>query len=373
MLGIGKAAAAMALGAAEALGDRVAGGLVIVPPGHLPPDFARAAAATRVIESSHPLPDARSVEAGRVLVEWVTELPGDAQVLCLVSGGASSLVEALRPGLALEDLQRVNHWGLESGAAISALNAVRRRLSLLKGGGLARVLGARRAVALMISDVPGDDPATIGSGLLHVAPHTAGSVDGLELPHDVAAIVRRAGVPGTEPTPWVPVTVVATITTACQAAARHAQAAGLQVELATRRFDGEAQQRGEEFARNIISATGPVLQVSGGETTVQLPAKPGRGGRNQHLALAAAVTLERNAARNAWLLAAGTDGIDGRTVDAGAIVDAGTCDRGRDAGYDPHVSLARADSGTFLEGAGDLLHTGPTLTNVGDLVLALRR
>ena len=113
------------------------------------------------------------------------------------------------------------------------------------------------------------------------------------------------------------------------------------------------------------------MLVAGGETTVALPAQPGRGGRNQHLALAAAIELEARGARGVTLLAAGSDGIDGVTDDAGAIVDAGTCLRARDAGYDPHVSLAGADSGSLLEAAGDLLHTGATLTNVGDLVLGL--
>jgi hydroxypyruvate reductase len=115
-----------------------------------------------------------------------------------------------------------------------------------------------------------------------------------------------------------------------------------------------------------------VLQVRGGESTVRLPGQPGRGGRNQHLALAAALEFERRQLTQTYLLAAGTDGIDGSSDDAGALVDAATCLRARDAGCDPYQSLARADSGTVLEAAGDLLHTGPTATNVGDLVLALR-
>jgi hydroxypyruvate reductase len=113
--------------------------------------------------------------------------------------------------------------------------------------------------------------------------------------------------------------------------------------------------------------------VTGGETTVVLPASHGRGGRNQHLALAVAIELEARALRDVTILAAGTDGIDGASDDAGAVVDAGTCMRGRDAGFDPHVSLANADSGSFLEAAGDLLHTGPTLTNVGDLLIVTKR
>jgi hydroxypyruvate reductase len=374
VIGVGKAAGAMALGAAEFFGARLVGGLVVVPPDHVAPGLAQRAPSLRVIESAHPLPDTRSLAAGAAMLEFVADLSAHANVLCQVSGGASSLVEALRPGITLDDLRCVNHWVLGSGAPIAVVNALRRRLSLLKGGGLAVRLGSRRAVALMISDVPGDDPATIGSGLLHVNDaKDEPDLRQLAVPAEVASILQRAGDAGARhDVPRLPVTVIATVSAACRAAARHARAAGVPVRVATRRFDGEAQRRGAEFAHRIAAAVGPVLHVQGGETTVTLPPAPGRGGRNQHLALAAALELERSAARDVWLLAAGTDGVDGNSADAGAIVDAGTCDRARDAGYDPHVSLARADSGTLLEGAGDLLHTGPTLTNVGDLVLALR-
>jgi hydroxypyruvate reductase len=344
VLAIGKAAGAMAQGAVDALAAQVAGGIVVLPDGHMPHGFDAAACGLEVVYSSHPLPDERSLAAGERVIDCITRLPADAALLCLVSGGASSLVEALVPGRTLHDLQALNRWALQSGAPIEEINAARRQLSRLKGGGLARLAGSRRMQALMISDVPGDDPRVIGSGLLH----------------------------GEATTREVPVRIVASIGHACRAAAATARAQGLRARIARTRLAGDAAALGKRVVATLAREAPGVLQVRGGETTVQLPDLPGRGGRNQHLALAAALEIERRKLRGACLLAAGTDGIDGASDDAGALVDAGTCQRARDAGHDPRQSLARADSGTLLEAAGDLLHTGPTGTNVGDLVLALR-
>ena len=148
-------------------------------------------------------------------------------------------------------------------------------------------------------------------------------------------------------------------------------AQGLQARVARRRYAGDAAQLGQRFARELARLPAGIVLVRCGESTVRLPPAPGRGGRNQHLALAAAIELEHRGVAGACLLVAGTDGIDGASPDAGAVVDAGTCVRARDGGFDPRVSLAQADSGSLLEASGDLLHTGATLTNVGDLVLAL--
>jgi hydroxypyruvate reductase len=227
----------------------------------------------------------------------------------------------------------------------------------------------------MISDVPGDDPRIIGSGLLHASPDVPADAPGVAaLPAELRARLDRvdsrpqAGVD----VPDVPVRVVASIGAACRAAAAAAREQGLQARLVRARIDGDAAELGARFVASLARQSPGVVQVRGGESTVRLPVSAGRGGRNQQLALAAALELERRGLRDARLLAAGTDGIDGASSDAGALVDAGTCQRGRAAGCDPGVSLERADSGTFLEAAGDLLHTGPTLTNVGDLVLGLR-
>jgi len=365
LIAIGKAAGAMALGAAEALGSRLLAGLVVTKPGHVPSGL-KAPPNVRVLESAHPEPDERTLAAGAAVVEFVAALPEQAQILFLVSGGASSLVECLRPGLGLEELHRLNRWALASGRPIGEVNALRRAVSRLKGGGLAALAAPRRMFALFISDVPRDDPAVIGSGLLHAG--APGRVP--VVPGELAQILARAGgedVPAAR-VPEVPYRIVASVRDACRAAARRGEAHGLAVRIAGHRFSGDAARLGRRFAHTVLAGPGRTLHVWGGESTMTLPAEPGYGGRNQHLALSAAQVLE---GRTAVLLAAGTDGVDGVTADAGAIVDGGTCERGALAGLDAARALARADSGRFLEAAGDLLHTGPTLTNVGDIVLGV--
>ncbi|MGB5103924.1 MAG: DUF4147 domain-containing protein [Steroidobacteraceae bacterium] len=345
VVAIGKAAGAMTRGAIDVLGERVGSAIVVTRPGHCPAVVA-GDARVRLIESAHPVPDERSLAAGSVVADFVSGASAGARLLFLVSGGASSLVEVLADGVALEELQAVNSLALASGIDIGATNARRRALSRLKGGGLAQLAGRRRCLALMISDVPGDDPAVIGSGLLHSSART-----------------------GPARVPVIPYRIVANVRQACRAAASHGLSRGLEVKVARRRFRGNAALLGARFARSLVAAPRGSLLVWGGESTVRLPANPGTGGRNQHLALAAA--MELSAQREAALLAAGTDGVDGVTDDAGGLVDGDTCTRGEDAGLDPVACLARADSGSFLEASGDLVHTGPTLTNVGDLVLGL--
>lgn len=349
VVAVGKAAGAMAFGAVEALGERVSGGRIVVPADHLPHGFDPRAHGLTTLIGAHPVPDERSLAAGEEIARYVSGLPADAQVLFLVSGGASSLVEWLRPGITLEDLTALNRQALESGEPIDQVNARRRELSRLKGGGLAAIAAPRRSLALMISDVPEDDPRIIGSGLLH-GPEAGG-------------VHRRQ----------VPVRLVANLRTALQAAAQAARVHGGNAIVSRTRLQGPAEQAGSLAVKRAASLRPGDTWIAGGETTVVLPESRGRGGRNQHLALTAAIELEARALRDVTILAAGTDGIDGASDDAGAIVDAGTCVRGRDAGFDPHVSLANADSGSFLEAAGDLLHTGPTLTNVGDLLIATRK
>ncbi len=372
VVAVGKAAGAMALGAADVLGERLAGGIVVAPAGHFPGPLHAHAPHMHLVTSSHPVPDERSLAAGEAVARFVTALPGHAPLLFLVSGGASALLEWPRAGVTLDDLAQVNRWALASGAPITQVNAIRRRLSSLKGGGLAAMAGRRRSLALMISDVPRDEPRVIGSGLLH-APDPAETLATATLPLRVRAALERAGADDRRTTPpRVPTRMVATIRMACAAAAAKAASHGYAPYRNRVRMTGYAAGLGTRWAARARRLPSRTLAIQGGESTVELPVQPGRGGRNQHLALAAAIALEARDIRGVWLLAAGTDGSDGTTADAGAIVDAGTCRRGRDAGYDPHVSLAAADSGSFLEAAGDLLHTGATLTNVGDLVLVLK-
>jgi hydroxypyruvate reductase len=337
---IGKAAAAMALGAADALGARLERVLLVTKEGHA--GEARGLERFEIHESSHPLPDARSLASGERLLAFVDEIPHSARPLFLVSGGASSLVEVLAPGVGLEELLRLNVEGIARALPIEALNARRRQISLVKGGRLAARVRGRGALALFLSDVPGDDPAVIGSGLLG----PSGSPDS---PDDVERVV------------------VASIDEARRAV--RDRAAGLVVDVPPERFSGRVDRLAVRVAHETALGTA-ALHVWGGESVIDLPEHPGRGGRNQHLALAAARLVAGR--DDVFLLAAGTDGTDGPTLDAGALVDGQTCARIACAGVDVDEALRCADAGTALEAAGDLVHTGPTGTNVGDLVLGLK-
>jgi hydroxypyruvate reductase len=338
---VGKAASAMSLGALEALGDQIASALIITKDGHVDPQCRRIPG-VQILESAHPVPDERSLAAGAALERAVARVAPDAVPVFLVSGGSSSLVESLRDGVELDQLRALNERGLAAGWDIRRLNGERSALSRLKGGGIARLLAGRPARALFVSDVPGDDPDVIGSGLLG---RDAGRADAIE---------RQ---------------IVANVEDAARAAVEAGAARGLTLERRAARFDGEAAEVAKEFV-SALRAAGADGLVWGGESTVQLPAQAGRGGRNTHLALAGARLMR--AGVRLKVLAAGTDGTDGPTEDAGAVVDAGTVVRAELAGVDVERAFLRFDSGTALEAAEDLVHTGPTGTNVGDILIGLR-
>jgi hydroxypyruvate reductase len=338
---VGKAATAMALGAHDALGSAIERTLIITRDAQPLSDFP-AGARPEVCFGAHPVPDERSLKAGARLVEWVDTLPAHVQVLFLISGGASALVEVLRPGKTLRDLEALTREALASGIDINELNARRGALSDIKGGRLAARLHGRPARALFISDVPHDDPRVIGSGLMGPAP---GAPDQIE---------RQ---------------VVASIEQALEALVAQGVQLGLRVHAPPARFEGEAVRLAARFAHEL-RLTSAQLCAWGGESTVRLPAQPGSGGRNQHLALAAARLIAGHA--DLLLLAAGTDGSDGVTEDAGALVDGDTWARITLAEIDADACIRQADSARALAGSGDLVHTGPTGTNVGDLVIGLK-
>ncbi|HEU4778961.1 MAG TPA: DUF4147 domain-containing protein [Steroidobacteraceae bacterium] len=338
---VGKAASAMTLGARDALGETIESMLVITKHGHGDPELMRVGALQ--LESSHPVPDDSSLAAGAELESRLAALPVDATPVFLVSGGSSSLIESLRDGVTLAELKSLNERGLAAGWDISTLNAQRAKLSRLKAGGVARLLAGRRAVALFISDVPLDDPDVIGSGLLG---RNAGCIDRIE---------RH---------------IVANVDSAVRAVAEAAHVRGLELEARSTRFDGDVSAVAEEFLAALRATPADGL-VWGGESTVKLPEIHGRGGRNTHLALAIARSLRP--AEPWMILVAGTDGTDGPTSDAGALVDAGSISRAEIAGYDVERAFREFDSGSALEGAEDLLHTGPTGTNVGDILIGLKQ
>jgi len=340
---VGKAASAMVLGAHDALGRSIQHVLLITKDDHVSAEarsLSGIGPTVEICESAHPLPDERSLEAGARLLRWVDELPAHAQPLFLISGGASSLVEVLEDGVTFADLAKINSQGMAEGVAIGELNARRARVSRIKGGRLAARLHGRQARALFISDVPGDDPSVIGSGLMGPAPGGDN--------------VQR--------------TIVASVHAAVDAVRGAAQGWGLRVGAPGRVFDGDAVRLAIRFAHELQLSQAQVC-VWGGESTLELPANPGRGGRNQHLALAAARLMTGQP--NLALLAAGTDGTDGPTEDAGGVVDGETVARISLGGLDADRCLVRADSNAALAASGDLVHTGPTGTNVGDLVIGL--
>ncbi len=365
LVAIGKAAVPMAQGALDVLGAGIVDAIIVTK------DAAGVPLPWPVREAGHPVPDLRSLEAGTALRDFVRRLPRNAVVLVLLSGGASALVEQLPDGVSLDDLRRLTDWLLGSGLDIAAMNRIRKRVSRIKGGRLAEMLHPRPVHCLAISDVPGNEPGAIGSGPLVAA---AGSEpEQTALPDFVnRMLAHSAPLPlvGAPCFDAVHFKIIATLEDAKQAAARAARTRGAEAQVEPKFLEGDAAEAGTRLAQALLKSRGGVVHVWGGETTVRLPSRPGRGGRNQQLALAAALELQGH--RGAHLLAVGTDGTDGPTADAGALVDGGTVARAAVHGLSAAEALARADAGTFLEASGDLVNTGPTGTNVMDLVLGWR-
>lgn len=321
----GKAAFGMAAGLADVLGREPDDGLVVVPYG------SDGVSSLPVIEASHPLPDENSVRAGNAALRLAAAAGSDDLFVFLISGGASALLEA--PVSSLDDVRSLTDRLLRSGADIHALNRLRTERSRLKGGGLARAASRCALLTLAISDVVGDDLGTIGSGPTAWDGH----------PNHVARVVASGR-------------------DAAQAVVDAAAGDGLSAVAVTTELAGEARVRGVEAASAAVPAD---VAVYAGETTVTVRGE-GRGGRNQEAALAAALAI---AGSPVLFLAAATDGVDGPTDAAGAIVDGDTVSRALSAGLDPADHLARNDSHSLLAASGDLIRTGPTGTNVADLWL----
>ena len=364
VVAIGKAAAAMAAGVQRVLDKQIKHTLVITKRGHVAP-WSKDLQQAEVIQAGHPLPTRESLAAGVRLLEWMNEAGADARFLFLISGGASSLVEAPVQGMDSAKLQRINQWLLASGLSIGQINRVRRKISRIKGGNLLRFLQGRQAKVWLLSDVAADNPAIIGSGLLYPGYDELRQV--VTFPDWLEDALNSVPAPTPVEETIPKHRVLANLTVACEAVVRQATAQGLQATLHDCELDGDAEATGRALAGRLRSLPAGI-HIWGGETTVQLPDEPGRGGRNQHLALAAALVLPGEP--DVCFLALGTDGSDGPTEDAGALVDGGTINRGELAGLDAVDRLRHADSGSFLEASGDLISTGPTGTNVRDLVIA---
>lgn len=367
-----------------------------------PADITAPDTRTTILSGDHPVPGDASIEAAERIASFIGESSVDDAVLVLLSGGATSAIAAPIDAIAADDLRATFEQLLASGLDIGAMNAVRKRCTRWGGGRLAAALAPRPTHLLAISDVPGDDLATIGSGPCSPDPRTASEVVSLlhapgslwgTLPRTVRAYLERAA-SGEEPeTPKpgdaifarVRTAVIATNRDARRTAARRASASGLDgISISDRPLAGNAADCGRQIARELLGARAmqrragavrsqPMCIIWGGETVVTLGSGQGLGGRNQELALAAACELAAagTAAEGITLLAAGTDGRDGPTDAAGAIVDAATCGAIRAAGRDPERDLSCHDSYRALDAAGALLRTGPTGTNVMDLAIGL--
>ena len=341
LVAFGKAAEAMTRGALSVLGDRVRDALVISKHGHLSQDLQDDPRLS-CREASHPMPGRDSLAAGEALLQRLAGIADDEHLLVLISGGGSSLVEALVDGVTLDDLRARTAELLANGAPIGEINRVRRGLSRLKGGGALQALGGSRITQLLISDVPGDAIGDIASGPFVSA---SGDADRVET------------------------RLVASNAMARRAAARAAEELGYTVLDHDGTLDGDIDAARARIEIGLPDRPGTV-RIWGGEPTLSLPDAPGRGGRNQHLAASLAPALALHQTPRIAVLACGTDGTDGPTDAAGGLVDPDSLAQGSAAGVDLAVRLAAADSGPWLEAAGALVRTGPTGTNVMDLAIA---
>ncbi len=390
LLGFGKAAVAMGLAAVEALGRWLTAGALVTKHGHAAGAEALPGAVA-VFEAGHPVPDAAGVQAARRIAALAQQATTRDLVLCLISGGGSALLTLPADGLDLADLQAATGELLRCGATIDEINTLRKHLELLKGGQLARLASPAAVASLVLSDVVGSPLDVIASG--PTVPDRSSWADAWEIVQRYglakalpAAVVQRlaAGLDGHLPdTPKAGdpafaaslTVVVADNALAAQAAQAAARAGGFDSVVLSTYVEGEAREvaklavaLGREAAVHGRPAAPPACLLLGGETTVTLRGE-GRGGRNQELALAAALTLARIPEGERIVLASlATDGSDGPTDSAGGLVDGGTVARGRAAGLDAAAHLAGNDAYPFLAATGDLLHTGPTQTNVNDLI-----
>ena len=376
VVGGGKSAAVMAAALEDAWPDVPLEGTVVTRYGHAVPTKR-----IEVIEASHPVPDDASQRGALRLLERVRGLTADDTVIALMSGGASALLAAPVAGLTLADKQAVNRALLACGANITEMNAVRKHLSAIKGGRLAAAAAPASVVTLAISDVPGDDPAVIGSG--PTVPDATTFADaraliaryGITLPPAVAARLARDDDETPKPGSLTRVDfrMIATPMMALHAMAEQARQMGLTPLILGDALEGEAAAVGTVMAgiARSVRAHGqplrpPAVLLSGGETTVTMsPGATGKGGRNTTFLLGLGIALD--GAAGIWGVTGDTDGIDGMDEIAGAVLRPDSLARARALGLDARGSLAMHDSHGFFGALGDLIITGPTLTNVNDI------
>lgn len=371
VVGAGKASAAMAAALETAWPDVDLQGVVVTRYGHAAPTQK-----IRIVEAAHPVSDAMSEVASMLMMEQVKNLTADDCVIALISGGGSSLLALPRKGITLADKQAVNKALLKSGATINEMNTVRKQLSDIKGGRLALAARPARVITLIISDVPGDDPQSIASGPTVAdssTPEEALEIIaryGLELPEPVMRVLRTPRPPVTPADIDEDIRLIATPSGALAAAASVARRMGYTPLILGDALEGESAQLGIVMAgiaksvkQHGLPVKGPAVLLSGGETTVTIgDAGCGRGGRNTEFLLALAFALKGE--EGIYAIAGDSDGIDGTEDAAGAIVTPETLSRTR---LDAKAMLRGHDSYSYFAALGDLIVTGPTLTNVNDI------
>jgi glycerate 2-kinase len=382
VVGAGKAGASMAAAVEDVLGDRVSGGIVNVKYGHLAPTRR-----VKIHEAGHPMPDEQGLAGTAEMLDLLRQTGPDDLVVAVISGGGSALMDLPVEGITLEDMKQLTDALLRSGATINQINTIRKHLSQVKGGGLARMASPARVIALLLSDVVGNPLDVIASG--PTVPDTTTFRDAWQVLEQFGLTDRvpepivsrlQAGMAGQVPeTPkegdevfgLVQNVVVASNELAAEAAIARARESGLNTLLLTTFMEGEARELGKMFAavgREVVAYGRPVPRpaciVSGGETTVTVRGS-GRGGRNQEMALSAALKIA--GLEDVMVVCSATDGTDGPTDATGAIADSSTVARALARGLSPADYLAKNDSYSFFEQLDDLIKTGPTNTNVNDL------
>jgi len=387
ILAIGKASQSMAQGAYEVLHKNIISGLVVTKENHLSTsslinDF-------EYIESSHPIPSQKSLNAGKKVIDYVSALPADTHLIVLISGGASSLIEQTKPTVSLDDLIKVNDWLISSGLGIEEINNIRQMLSKIKAGQLAAFAKHLKVSNLLLSDVLSNKPAYIGSGLfVESTPSSFKNSKNLniKLPVWLDSLLAsceeiKAEASQTEPYKHnINTQLVATNSTLLSNIAALCKSNENQnVHLIEAPLSDNVEIEADKIASTIINGESGYY-IWGGEPTVEISKDSGpankdnvsmnKGGRNQHLALIVARKIK--AMENIIVLCIGTDGTDGTTDDAGALVDGETLRRGDTEGLDVEEHLASFNSARFLQVSGDVINTGPTGTNVMDVVIAYK-
>ena len=381
VIGAGKGAAQMAV-AFEELWDGPVEGVVVTRYG-----YGAQTNSIRVVEASHPVPDANGLAASKELMNAVANLNADDLVVALICGGGSALLPAPPEGLSLEDEAALNECLLASGAPISVMNAIRKQVSNIKGGRLAAAAYPAKVVSFVVSDVPGDDPAQVASG--PTVPDASTREQALamieayqiNLPKKIKAYltgdVGQPPLPSDQEFAHHEVHVVASASLSLEAAGAKAKALGVPSVILSDSIEGEAKDVGQvhaALAREVQNKdrpfTKPVVILSGGETTVTIRSTGGKGGRNTEFLLSLACGIEGS---TIVALAADTDGIDGSEDNAGAFADGTTCARMRAASIDPAGVLSNHDAWTAFDAVGDIFAPGPTGTNVNDFRAILIR